>query len=104
MISVVSGRFPELGFDYALANMDKVNERVDATSRSSYYPGLASASGQKEMIDKVHAYADKYLDKGSRRAADTAVSSIENRLRVRAEQLPAIDAWLAKHGGKNASR
>jgi hypothetical protein len=83
--------------------MDKVNERVDATSRSTYYPGLAGSSGKKEMIGKVQAYAEKYLDKGSRRAADTTVSSIENRLRVRAEQLPAIDAWLAKHGTKQAS-
>jgi aminopeptidase N len=104
MISVVSGRFPELGFDFALNHMAQVDERVDATSRSSYYPGLAAASGQKEMIAKVHAYADKYLDKGSRRAADTAVSSIENRLRVRAEQLPAIDAWLAKHGAKPGAK
>jgi len=104
MISIVSGRFPELAFEFALTNMDKVNERVDATSRSTYYPGLAGSSGQKEMIGKVQAYAEKYLDKGSRRAADTTVSSIENRLRVRAEQLPAIDAWLAKHGARNASR
>jgi aminopeptidase N len=74
MISYVSKRFPELAFEFALAHRAQVDERVDATSRSRYYPELASASGQAAMIDKV-----------------------------REEQLPAIDAWLAKQG-KPAAR
>jgi aminopeptidase N len=95
----VAYRYPELAWDFALAHRDAVNERVDATSRSQYYPMLAASSGKQEMIDKVQAFADQYLDKGSRRTAETAMASIRNRIKVRDEQLPAIDAWLAKNGG-----
>ena len=102
MISIVAGRFPEMAFDFALAHREKVDERVDATSRSQYYPGLAGGSGKVETIAKIQNYADTYLDKGSRRSADTAIASIKNRIKVREEQLPAIDAWLAKHGGGKA--
>jgi aminopeptidase N len=104
MISVVSGRYPEMAWDFALAHREQVNERVDATSRSQYYPGLGGSSGKVEMIGKIQAFADAYLDKGSRRSAETAMASIRNRIKVRKEQLPAIDAWLARNGKKTASR
>ena len=93
-----------MAFDFALAHMDAVNARVDATSRSQYYPGLGASSGDPAMIAKIQAFADKYLDKGSRRSAETAMASIRNRIKVRDEQLPAIDAWLSKHEGKTAQR
>jgi aminopeptidase N len=98
MISAVSGRFPEMAWEFAMAHMAQVDERVDFTSRSSYYPWLGASSGDAAMIGKIRAYADKYLDPGSRRSAETAMASIRNRIKVHAEQLPAIDAWLAKHG------
>jgi aminopeptidase N len=104
MISVVSGRFPEMAWDFALAHREQVDERVDATSRSEYYPGLGGSSGKAEMIGKIQAFADAYLDKGSRRSAETAMASIRNRIKVRHEQLPAIDAWLARNGKKTAAR
>ena len=97
MIYAVSNRFPELAFDFALANMAAVDERVDATSRSVYYPGLAGWSGNAAMIGKVKAYAEAHLDKGSRRAAETAMVNIRNRIKVRDEQLPVLDAWLLQH-------
>jgi aminopeptidase N len=95
-----------LAFDFALAHREQVDQRVDVTSRSQYYPMLASGSGKAETIDKIRAYAETYLDKGSRRTAETAMASIRNRIKVRQEQLPAIDAWLARHGsgGKGGAR
>jgi aminopeptidase N len=104
MISTVAGRFPELAWDFAMAHREQINERVDATSRSQYYPMLGGSSGKEEMIGKIQAFAEQYLDKGSRRTADTAIASIRNRIKVREEQLPAIDAWLASHSAKTAAR
>jgi aminopeptidase N len=104
MISIVSKEFPEMAWDFAMAHKVQVDERVDATSRSVYYPGLAGSSGQEAMVQKVREFALKHLDAGSRRSADTAVATIENKIRVRQEQLPAIDAWLARNGKKTAAR
>jgi aminopeptidase N len=97
MISRVAGNFPDLSFDFALANIDKVNERVDSTSRARYFPGLASGSAKPEMIDKLRAYGEKHLAAGSRRDLETAITSINYRLKVRTERLPAIEAWLDRN-------
>lgn len=99
MIGGVSRNHPDQAFDFAVANMGKVNERVDATSRSRYFPSLAGGSADPAMIGKINAYATANLAASSRRDADTAVAGITYRIKVRTERLPAIDAWLAKNGG-----
>jgi aminopeptidase N len=97
MLAQVAHAHPDMAFDFALANAAKVNERVDATSRSRYFPRLAAGSANPATIDKLNAYAGASLAAGSRRDADTAIAGIRDRIRVRAERLPAIDAWLAAH-------
>ncbi|TFW19878.1 M1 family peptidase [Massilia arenosa] len=97
MIGVVAGRHPDMAYDFAIANMGKVNERVDSTSRSRYYPRLASGSTDPAMVTKLTSYAQANLAPTSRRDADTAVADIQYRIKVRNERLPAIDAWLAAH-------
>jgi aminopeptidase N len=74
--------------------MKEVDERVDVSARSRYYPGLASRSVDPAMIGKIRAYADAHLAASSRRDAETAVARINYRIKVRAERLPAIDARL----------
>jgi aminopeptidase N len=97
MLAQVALGHPDMAFDFALANMAKVNERVDSTSRSRYFPHLAAGSAQVATIAKVEQYAGTHLAAGSRRDADTAIAGILDRIKVRAERLPAIDAWLAAH-------
>jgi aminopeptidase N len=99
MISAAAIRHPDLAFDFAIAHMAAVDERVDSTSRSRYYPRLATNSADPAMIGKIRAYAAANLAPGSRRSADTAVAGIEYRIKVRRERLPAIDAWLARQRG-----
>ncbi|MDB5962483.1 MAG: aminopeptidase [Massilia sp.] len=98
MLATVAGSHPEMAFDFALANIDQVNARVDATSRSRYFPRLVSSSTEAATIDKLNAYAGANLAAGSRRDVDTAVAGIRYRIKVRQERLPAIDQWLIKHG------
>jgi aminopeptidase N len=97
MIATVSRSHPELAFDFALANMQAVNERVDATSRSRYVPGLAGNATTPVMMEKVRAYAEAHIAPEARRDADTAIAGIKDRIKVRRERLPEIDAWLAQH-------
>jgi aminopeptidase N len=98
MVARVAQNHPDMAFDFAIANIGKVNERVDATSRSRYFPRLASQSSDPAMIDKVNNYAGANLAPTSRRDADTAIAVIKDRIRVRNERMPEIDAWLAKNG------
>ena len=93
----MAGSHPELALDFALANLDKVNERVDATSRSRYIPRLAGGSSDVATIAKLEKYAQEHLAPTSRRDVETAVGNIKTRIKVRNELLPKIDKWLASH-------
>jgi len=99
MLSHVAALHPDLAFDFGIAHLAAVNEKVDATSRSRYFPRLASQSADPAMIAKLNAYAAENLAAGSRRDAETAVANIAYRIKVRHERLPVIDRWLT--GGKS---
>ena len=96
MISRVARAHPDLAFDFALAHIDQVNARIDASSRSRYFPRLAAASSEPAMLDKLDAYAKAHLAATARGDADTSIADIQYRIKVRAQRLPAIDTWLAK--------
>jgi len=99
MISAVAQNFPDMAVDFALANVDKINQRVDASSRSRYFARLASVSANPAMIDKLKSYAQANLAPSSRGDVDAAIAAIQDRIRTNAARLPEIDAWLAKNGG-----
>jgi aminopeptidase N len=97
MISVVAMRYPDMAFDFAIANLAKINERVDASSRSRYVARLAMGSSDPAMVDKLSAYAQANLAPSSRGDVDAAIAAIKDRIQVNAARLPEIDAWLAKN-------
>lgn len=97
MLGGVAAQHPDLAFDFAIAHMTQVNTRVDAPSRSRYFPGLAGGSADVAMINKLGTYADANLAPESRRNVDIAIASIKYRIKLRAERLPAVDAWLTQH-------
>ena len=96
MIVGVSELHPALAFDFATAHMAQVNGKVEASSRSLYYPALGDRSLDPAMIDKIKAFAKAHIAASSRRDADTSIADIAYRIKVRNQRLPAIDAWLNK--------
>lgn len=94
MIRQVAASHADLAFDFAIANMEKVNERVDGTSRSRFFPALAGSSSNPAMIAKLNTYAKDHLDPSARRELDTVIAGIQYRIKVKQERVPAIRAWL----------
>jgi aminopeptidase N len=99
MISTVARNFPDMAVDFALANLEKINQRVDASSRSRYFARLAGASSNPAMIDKLKSYAQANLAPSSRGDVDAAIAAIQDRIKTNAARLPEIDAWLLKNAG-----
>ena len=95
ILSTVARRHPDMAFDFALANIAVVNLKVDASSRSRFFPGLAGGSIDPAMVGKVNGYATTHLNADARRDAETAAAGILNRIKVRRATLPAITSWLA---------
>lgn len=95
MISRVAGQHPELAFDWAVANKDKVNEKVDNSARTRFIPGLGAGASTPAMAEKIKAYAAANIAEGSRKEADKAAAAVLNRAKIREQRLPAITAWAA---------
>ena len=91
----VARRHAEMAFDFAIANLAVVNQKVDAISRSRYFPTLAENSTDLATVAKVNAYAAANLAPNARRDAETAVANIQYRVKTRSERMPALEAWLA---------
>jgi aminopeptidase N len=97
MIHGVAQLHPDLAFDFALAHRAAVNEKIDATSRVKYFAGLARESMDPDMAAKVQAYAQRFLSADARQSADAVVADILERVEVRRNYLPLLDAWLVKN-------
>jgi aminopeptidase N len=97
MISAVAQRYPDMALDFALANTVKINERVDASSRSRYFARLAMGSTNPATIDKLKGYAQASLAASSRGDVDAAIAAIQDRIKTNAARLPEIDAWLKQN-------
>ncbi|TFI56493.1 M1 family peptidase [Sphingomonas parva] len=94
IVSAVAGEHPDLAFDFAIANRERVEGLVDISSRSRYFAQLGAGSSDPKMVDKIEDYARRYLTPESRRPADTAIAGIRDRVRVKTERLPDISRWL----------
>ncbi len=97
MISAASALHPELAVDFVLAHVAQVHQRIDASSRSRYLARLAKGSSQPATIGKINAYADANLSPSARGEIQVAISSINDRIKVKSERLPAITGWLRRN-------
>ncbi len=97
MIRSVSALHPDMAIDFVLAHLPQVHERVDASSRSRYVARIAKGSADAATIGKLNAYADANLAASARGEVQASISSINDRIRVRSERLPAISSWLHRN-------
>ena len=97
IIGAVANEHPDLAFDFALQNRDKVETFVDVSSRSRFLPRLAAGSADPAMVAKLQDYAQRHMTPQSRKPADIAIAQIKDRIRVRQTRLPDITRWLEAH-------
>ena len=50
------------------------------------------------MVAKIKAFTEQHIAATSRRDAETVMSGIETRIKLRAQRKPQVDAWLKKQG------
>ena len=97
LISRVAVKHPDQAFDFALAHRTEVEAKVDATSRSRYFPQLGSLSADPAMVAKLQAYGRAYLPPENRGEVYAAVAAVQYRVKNGAARLPEVSAWLAAH-------
>ncbi len=97
IISAVAGEHPDMAVDFALANLKRVEQFVDVSSRSRYVGQLAGGSRDPAMIGKLEAYAKAHLTPQSRGPVDKAIANIRARLASEPRIKAGVKAWLARN-------
>lgn len=99
IIATVADEYPELAFDFVLANREQVMNLIEPTARERYVPGLLGSGNDLSLVGKLKAYADKYIPEHARRAAEVTAGQISLNADVRAKRLPEVDRWIAANNG-----
>jgi aminopeptidase N len=97
IVAAVAESHPDLAYDFAIANREKVEAQVDVSSRSRYFPRLAGRSSNAAMVTKLEDYAQRFMTPQSRKSADVAIAAIKDRIRVRETRLKEVAAWFKEH-------
>jgi aminopeptidase N len=94
ILSAVAGEHPDLAFDFAIRNREKVEGLVDISSRSRFIAGLGAGSADPAMVGKLEGFATRHMTPQSRGRVDVAIASIRDRIRVRTTRIADITRWL----------
>jgi aminopeptidase N len=95
IIRTVAGLHPELALDFALANLPKVNDLVDSSSRSRFIARLGGESDKAETVGKLQAYAQANLEASNRKPVDAAIAQIRTALEHNPRIRTETKAWLS---------
>jgi len=99
ILARVAGGHPDMAFDFAVANLDAVNAKLEISSRTSFIPELGQGSSNSDMIGKIQAFATAHIPADARRNAEESVGAIKERLRIRQTIVPKISAWMSSKVG-----
>ena len=97
IISAVSGVFPDLAYDFAIANRTRVEGLLEPSRRASFFPELATISRDPVMLGKLTRYAAT-IPASSRGEVEKAAASIRFRLSLIKDRVPEMERWLAANG------
>jgi aminopeptidase N len=98
IIAAVAASFPEMAYDFAIANRAKVEALLEPTQRASFFPQIATLSRDPATLDKLAAYAPT-IPASSRGEVEKAAAAIRFRLGLIQDRVPEMERWLAANGG-----
>jgi aminopeptidase N len=106
IIARVAELHPEMAFDFALENEQKVLALVEASSRYSYLPQLARSSADAALAGRLREYMLHSIPEGGRQDAEEVIAEILRRARSFSYNRPEYEAWVKARtsGGCRACR
>jgi len=99
VLSNVAAAHPRLGWDFLVANRAAIEAYLDPLQRLEYPAGLASASSDPAIATELERYAADFPE-GARPTIAAATGAIRLRAQTIRERMPAVEAWIARHGAR----
>jgi len=97
MIQRVAAIHADLAWQFALANLTRINERLDELQQVSFVPGLTATSRSPKVLEALRHYIDEQVRPLSRKSVERFAADLTFRLQVIERLVPAIDTWIANH-------
>jgi aminopeptidase N len=105
LVSNVAIEHPELAWRFTLASLPAITRTLDALTRSTFVPRIASASNDPKRAAELEAYAAKNIPPDAQGEVKLALAQIRNNADIQARRLPQIAAWIAAHpAGQRGAR
>jgi aminopeptidase N len=105
LVSGVATEHPELAWRFTLASLPAITRTLDALTRSTFVPRIASASNDLKRAAELEAYAARNIPPDAQGEVKIAVAQIRNNADIQARRLPQIAAWIAAHpAGQRGAR
>ena len=94
----VAGEHPQMAFDFALANLQRLYVVLEPDSRAEYVPRLIAESHDDGLIAKLDAFAQDHIPASARSSVTRAEGNIRLTQALRRTRVPEIDRWIAANG------
>jgi aminopeptidase N len=95
MIQRVAVANPDLAWQFALANLNRIAERLDEQQRLKFLPALTATSRSAKTLDDLQRYIADKVPPLARKSVERYVADLKFRLQVIEQRLPDIGKWLA---------
>jgi aminopeptidase N len=94
IIAEVAAEHPELAYEFAMANRQRVEDLVDDSGQTEYFADLAGSSTDPEMVGKLQQLRDSSAA-DQRRPVERALLALQDRLTAYPRMRQQARAWLA---------
>jgi aminopeptidase N len=72
---------------------------LEPASRARYAPRLASRGHDAAILQTLHRYAADHIPPEARGDVVKTDAAVNERVAIRSQRLPQVDAWLKANGG-----
>ncbi len=94
VLRAVSGRHPDMAFDFAVANFALVDSFTEGAARANYVASLGGGSNDPAMPAKITAFTAKNLPSDAQGGAARVVAGMAARRETTERLRPAVTAWV----------
>lgn len=94
MITRVASHSPALAWEFALANFEALQVRLDALQRLRYVPSLTGQAISDQQLHALRKFIDERVPADSRKLVEKFYSDLKVRLKLRKDLIPEITKWL----------
>jgi hypothetical protein len=98
ILGVVADQHPQMAFDFAAANLQRLYVVLEPDSRAEFLPRLVSDAHDEAMVVKLDAFAKAHIPESARGEAVRAEGAIRLTESLRRTRVPEIDRWIAANG------